>query len=158
SCHGSEHEEVNAEKTAALCCLAGVMLAKDQFDDAIARSCGLPAGSPALASGYAPVGPRRGPGDGLARQREEAADTGLGGETGYGWAPGLLGPGELAALGLGEPRFFALLADFAQDGRVERGRWRQALGRGPVALLGHLRDHFRAGQRLARFFQHAGGG
>ena len=65
---------------------------------------------------------------------------------------------ERAAAGLREPGLGALLADLADDRRVQRRRRRLALRRGPVPLGRHRLDQDRARERRAGFRQHPRGG
>src|SRR5262249_16726028 len=66
-----------------------------------------------------------------------------------------LGECELAAIGLGEARFFALGLQLTEYRRVKRGCGGIATGDGPVTFGSHRFDHFAAGHGLTALFENA---
>jgi hypothetical protein len=70
----------------------------------------------------------------------------------------LLRPCELATFGFDEPGLSALDLHLSQDGGVQRGVGRQAVGAGPVPLPSHHLNQLNTVHRLARLFQDASGG
>src|SRR5262249_42197297 len=71
---------------------------------------------------------------------------------------GLAAEPKLAAFGLAEAGLALLGLQLAQYCGIQRGRWRLAARRSPVALGGHGGDHLLAVHGLARFAERARGG